>query len=95
MVPVEGNIIGYIRFPVGQAPLDDRMATADNLEFVALHEDGPGVAMVLGDFGEAEQEVEAGHSAGRGLKQGQVRVQGRDEGDVRFPCDHVKAFLRA
>ena len=95
VVPIERDVVGHIGFPVGQTPLDDRMATADDFEFVALHEDGPGVAVVLGDFGEAEQEVKAGYGAGRGLQQGQVRVQGRDKGRVGFPLDHVEPLLRA
>ena len=95
MVPVERDVVGHIGLAIGQTPLDDGMAATDNLEFVALHEDGPGVAVVLGDFGESQQEVEAGHGACRGLQQGQVRVQGRDEGGVGFPFDHVEPFLRA
>ena len=94
MVPVQRDIVGHVGFPIGQAPLDDRMPATDDFEFRALHKGGSGVAMVLGQFRESEQEVQPRHGPGGGLEHGEVGVQCGHQRGERLPLHHVEPLFR-
>ena len=93
MVAVEGDVIGHIGLPIGQAALDDRVPAPDDLEFGSLGQDGAGVSVVFGQRSKAEQEVESCYGAGRGLEYRQEGVEGGDQVGEGLPFHHIEPLL--